>query len=59
MEEQLMETIEDFRGKLEGEVNSPAWHHLLYVNEDAELLDENKKDIFNSVAAKILHIVRQ
>ena len=43
MEEQLMENIEAFGEELEGEVTSLAHNHILYVNEDAELLYENKK----------------
>ena len=42
MKEQLMETIEAFVKELEGEVTSPAQHHLFYVNDYAELLYENK-----------------
>ena len=42
MEEQLMETIEAFGKELEGEVTSPAQHHLFYVNDYDELLYENK-----------------
>ena len=42
MEEQLMVTIEAFGEELEGEVTSPAQHHLFYVNDYAELLYENK-----------------
>ena len=42
MEEHLLETIEAYGEEIEGEVNSLAQHHLFYMNEDAELLDENK-----------------
>ena len=40
-------------------MTSPAHNHLLYVNEDAQLLDENKKEKVHSVIAKLLHIVKQ
>ena len=43
MEDQLMEAIELFGEELEGEVMSPAQHHLSQVNENAEPLDKNKK----------------
>ena len=48
MEEKLMETIEAFGEELEGEVTSPAQHHLFYVNEDAKLLDKIKQNIFTA-----------
>ena len=48
MKEQLMETIEAFGEELEVEVTSPAQHHLLYVKEDAKLLDEKKKTFFTA-----------
>ena len=43
MKEQLMETIYSFGEEFEGELTSPAPHHIFYVNEDAKLLDEGKK----------------
>ena len=43
MEDQLMEAIELFGEELEGEVTSPAQHHLFQVNKDAEPLDKNNK----------------
>ena len=48
MEKQLMENIEDLGEELEEEVTLPAQHHLFYVNGDAWLLDENKKDLFTA-----------
>ena len=49
MEDQKMETIEVFGQELEVVVNSLAHHHRFYVNEGAELLDENRKKMFHSV----------
>ena len=43
MEDQLMEAIEIFGEELEGEVKSPAQHHIFQVNKDAEPLDKNNK----------------
>ena len=59
MEDKLMEAIDLFGEELEGKVTSPAQHHLLQVNEDAEPLDKNKKEIFHSVTAKILYLVKR
>ena len=59
MEDQLMEAIELFGEELEGKVTSPAQHHLFQVNEDAEPLDKNKKEIFHSVTAKLLYLVKR
>ena len=53
-----METIEAFGEELEGEVTSSAQHHILYVNKDDVLLEENKKDFYR-VKAKLLHLVKQ
>ena len=47
-EAKQMETIEAFEEELEGEVTSLAHNHILYVNEDAELLYENKKKVSKS-----------
>ena len=58
MEDQLIEAIELFGEELEGKVTSPAQHHLFQVNEDAEPLDKNKKEIFHSVTAKLLYLVK-
>ena len=43
MEDQLMEAIDIFGEELEGEVTSPAQHHLFQVNEDADPLDKIRK----------------
>ena len=59
MEDQLMEAIELFGEKFEERVTSPAQHHLLQVNEDAEPLDKNKREIFHSVTDKILYLVKR
>ena len=40
-------------------MTSPAQHGLFYVNEDAELLDVNKKENIHSVIAKILNILKR
>ena len=58
MEDQVMEAIKLFGEELEGTVTSPAQHHLFQVNEDAEPLDKNKKEIFHSVTAKIMYLVK-
>ena len=59
MEDQLMEVIELFGEELEGKVTPLAQYNLFQVNEDAEPLDKNKKEIFHSVTAKILYLVKR
>ena len=59
MEDQLMEAIDIFGEELEGEVTSPAQHHLFHVNKDTEPLDKNKKENFHSVTAKLLYLVKR
>ena len=53
MEDQIMETIEDFGEELEGEVTVTEQHDLFYMNDNAELLDDNKKEFFHSVTEKL------
>ena len=53
-----METIEDFGEELEVEVTSPVQHHIFYVNEDAGLLDEKKKDFLQCGSKKIKIVKR-
>ena len=45
--------------ELEGKVTSPAQHNLFQVNEDAKPLDKKKKEIFHSVTAKLLYLVKR
>ena len=59
MEDQLMEAIEIFGEELEGGVTSPAQHHIFQLDEDVEPLDKNKKEIFHSVTAKLLYLVKR
>ena len=51
-----MEAIELFGEELEGEVTSPAQHHLFQENEDSKSLNKNKKEKFHSVTAKLPYI---
>ena len=53
-----MEAIELFGEELEGEVTSPAQNHLLQVNQNAETLEENKKETFHIMTAKLLYLVK-
>ena len=45
MEDQPMEAIDIFGEELEGEVTSPEQHHIFQVNDDAEPLDKNNKEL--------------
>ena len=54
-----MEDVEISVEELEGEVTSPAQHRLFQVNQDANPLDKNKKEIFHSATAKLLYIVKR
>ena len=54
-----MEDIELFGEELEGEVMSPAQHHIFQVNQDDDTLDKNKKEIFHSVKAMLLYLAKR
>ena len=59
MKQQLEEVIEVFCEKIEGVVTSPAQNHLFFVDKNAEQLDEKKSEIFHSVTAKLLYLVKR
>ena len=62
MVNQLQETIDLYKsqfGSLETRYTSPAGHHLFVVNHEGELLDENKKELFHTITAKLLYIMKR
>ena len=59
MSDQIMETVQAFGEKIEGTVTSPAAKYLLNVPEDDEVLDDERKDRFHSVVAKLLYIMKR
>ena len=40
-------------------MTSPAQKHLMDVNEDADILDKEKKELFHSIIAKLLWIMKR
>ena len=54
MKEKLLETIDAFGEKNDGNVTTPAYSHLFVVNEQAQQLDEEKSKIFHLLVAKLL-----
>ena len=59
LKEQLLEAIEAFGWNIDEKVNPPASSHLLLVNEKSQKLDEEKSEIFHSIVANILYIMRR
>ena len=62
MKHQLNETIDMFKcehGNLENRYTSPAGHHLFNVNEDEVLLNEKRKELFHTITAKLLYIMKR
>ena len=59
MKDQIKEAIETFGEEISGIVTSPCTRHLLETREDAEQLDETKKEIFHTVTAKLLCIEKK
>ena len=59
MKDQIKEAIETFGEELTGIVTSPCARHLLETRDDAEQLDEARKEIFHTVTAKLLYIEKR
>ena len=59
MKDQIEEAFEMFGEKLEGSVSSPATKKLNTVDPKATQLNNKKSDIFHSVVAKLLFIVKR
>ena len=58
MKDQIEEAFEMFGEKLEGSVSSPATKKLNTVDPKATQLNNKKSDIFHSVVAKLLFVVK-
>ena len=59
MVDQVKETIQSFGEEVEGEVKSPAAKYLLNIPEEDEELDDERKERFHSVVAKLLYIMKR
>lgn len=59
MKDQLLETIQSFGEKIEGEVANPATKNLLHIPEEDEDLDEEREKRFHSVVAKLLYLMKR
>ena len=59
MIDQLKEEIELFCEEVDESVVTPAYKNLMEVNEEQEQLDEEKSEIFHSVVAKLLFIMKR
>ena len=59
MKDQIEEAIETFGEEVSGTVTSPCARHLLETRDDAEQLDEERKEIFHTVTAKLLYIEKR
>ena len=57
--EYIAESIELFDEDVSQNVSTPATKNLFVVNPDAEPLDESKADIFHSVVAKLLWVMKR
>ena len=59
MKEQQKEAIQSFGEDVSGVAVSPARYHLFNVRDNATPLSEEKADIFHSVVAKMLYIMKR
>jgi hypothetical protein len=59
MQDQLQEAIDLFGEEVDEKATSPATKNLFTVNDKCEQLDEAKSEIFHSVVAKLLFIMKR
>ena len=62
MKDQLRETIDLYKskhGQLGNRYTSPAGHHLFEVNKDAKVIDEGRRELFHTITAKLLYIMKR
>lgn len=60
MKQQLLETIEAFKGVVEKSVCSPAAKHIFDTRDgEVEKLNEEMKENFHHITAKLLHIMKR
>ena len=56
---EIEDKVSQFKDICDYKVTSPCAHHLLDVNEEAELLDYVKDDLFHSLTAKLIFIAKR
>ena len=59
MKEQLDDIIEKFEKMFEGEVSSPAQQHLFQLNDKTKQYDNRRSEIFHSVTAKLIYLMKK
>ena len=59
MKDQVMETVQAFGEPIDGVVTLPAVKYLLNVPEEDDELDNERKERFRSVVAKLLYIMKK
>ena len=59
MKKALEEAIEAFPEKIESTAVTPAANHLFITNNECTKLDEKRSDIFHSIVAKLLYIMKR
>ena len=53
---QIEDTLSQFKDICDFKVVLPCVHHLWDINDEAELLDDVKADLFHSLTSKLLYI---
>ena len=59
MKKQVEQTIEASEKQISVSVSSPSAISLLMINDDAEKLDEKRKEIFHTVTWKLLYLEKR
>ena len=58
MKHQIEYTVSQFKDISDFKVALPCVHHLWDINDEAELLDDVKADLFHSLTSKLLYITK-
>ena len=59
MKYQLMKAIDMFDEESPNALTSPAVKHLLEINDNSIQLDKHRSEVFHSVAANLLYIMKR
>ena len=56
MKEYLIESIDEYGEKVVGTTSTPARKYMFSVDENSEVLDENRSKRFHSITTKLLYV---
>ena len=59
MKHKIEDTVSQFKYICDFEVNLTCAQHLWYVNDEEEILDDVKADLFHSLTSNLLQITKR